>query len=449
MDSSGRGGIVRNEAPGRNAGPPPPGSVGSARLVRRALLTPLGLLLGLAVGFAAGAGEVAFLGSLARLLEPVGRIFLALVQMGVLPLVATAVVLAVARLRDLAGLGRIGARFGIFLGATLLVAGAVGVAVGSILLPLLPLSPETVARIRGMGEAREATAPPGFAEFLVGLVPDNPVKAASQGALLPLVVFCVLFGLGLARVEEEKRAPLLALLESTMRVVGRIFGWALSLSPIGIFALAASGTARIGPAVLANLGWFVLVVLVALASFAVLGLAPAVRFVAGVPIRTFARAAFPAQAVAFSTTSSLASLPALLEAAGKGLALRREVPDLVLPLAASIYRSGSAVFMAVAALFVARLEGIEVSAGSLALLVPVAALASISVPSVPFGAFAAMAPVVEAAGAPIASMWLLLPVDRIPDMFRTAVNATGSLAAAAALGAREEEGANNGAGPSV
>ncbi len=449
MGRSGRGGIVRKEAVARNAGPAPAGSVGSARPVRRALLTPLGLLLGLAVGFAAGAGEVASLGSLARVLDPVGRIFLALVQMGVLPLVATAVILAVARLRNLAGLGRVGARFGLILGATLLVAAAVGVAVGSILLPLVPLSSETVSRIRGLGETREVSAPPGFAEFLVGLVPDNPVKAASQGALLPLVVFCVLFGLGLARVEAGKREPLVALLESTMRVVGRIFGWALSLSPIGIFALAASGTARIGPSVLANLGWFVLVVLIALASFAALGLGPAVRFVAGLPVRTFARAAFPAQAVAFSTTSSLASLPALLEAAVNGLRLRREVPDLVLPLAASIYRSGSAVFMAVAALFVARLEGIEVTAGSLALLVPVAALASISVPSVPFGAFAAMAPVVEAAGAPITSMWLLLPVDRIPDMFRTAVNATGSLAAAAALGTVDEAGANTGAGTSV
>jgi len=447
MDSSGGGGIVRKVGAVRNAGPAAAPSVGSARPVRRALLTPIGLLLGLAVGFAAGAGEVAALGTLARLLEPVGRIFLALVQMGVLPLVATAVVLAVARLRDLAGLGRIGARFGIFLGATLLVASAVGVAVGSILLPLFPLSPEAVARIRGMGDPREVLAPPGFAEFLVGLVPDNPVKAAAQGALLPLVLFCVLFGLGLARIEPEKREPLLALLESTMRVVGRIFAWALSLSPIGIFALAASGTARIGPAVLANLGWFVLVVLIALGAFAALGLGPAVRFVARLPVRTFARAAFPAQAVAFSTTSSLASLPALLDAAGKGLALRRETSDLVLPIAASIYRTGSAVFMAVAALFVARLEGIEVSAGSLALLVPVAALASISVPSVPFGSFAAMAPVVEAAGAPISAMWLLLPVDRIPDMFRTAVNATGSLAAAAALGTGE--GANNDPGRSV
>src|SRR5262245_63042191 len=128
MDASGGGGIVRKVGAVRNAGPAAVPSVGSARPVRRALLTPIGLLLGLAVGFAAGAGEVAFLGSLARFLDPVGKVFLALVQVGVLPLVATAVVLAVARLRDLAGLGRIGARFGIFLGATLLLAGAVGVA---------------------------------------------------------------------------------------------------------------------------------------------------------------------------------------------------------------------------------------------------------------------------------------------------------------------------------
>ncbi|HET6204536.1 MAG TPA: dicarboxylate/amino acid:cation symporter [Planctomycetota bacterium] len=419
--------------------------------MRRTLLTPLALLLGLALGFAGGAGEVGFLGRFARLLEPVGRIFLALVQMGVIPLVATAVVLAVARLGDAAGLGRLGGRFLLFLGATLLVAAAVGVAVGSVLLPLVPFSPETVARIREMagGAPGKAGPPPGFADFLVGLVPDNPIKVASEGTLLPLVVFCVLFGLGLAKVEASRREPLVALLESTLRVVGKIFGWALALAPIGVFALAASATARIGPSVLANLGWFVAVVLIALAVFAAVGLAPAVRFVARVPVGSFERAAFPAQAVAFSTTSSLASLPALLEAAGKGLRLRSGVPDLVLPLAASIYRCGSAVFMAVAALFVARLEGIEPSAGSLALLVPVAALASISVPAVPFGSFAAMAPVVEAVGAPVASMWLLLPVDRIPDMFRTAVNATGSLAAAAALAEREAPGANTERGSTV
>jgi Na+/H+-dicarboxylate symporter len=397
--------------------------------VRGALLTLAGLLLGLLLGLAGGSGGVeAARWVCEEALGPLGLAFLALIQMGILPLVATAVVLAIVRIGDLGRVGRMGGAFFAVVVPVLLFAAAVGAGAGAVLLPLREVSPEAAARLIQSVDSGIEGSPPSLVQFLVDLVPRNPLAAAAQGALLPVVVFCAFLGVALLRMEESRRAPLVGVLEAVEAAMGRIFGWVLAVAPIGVFALAASAAAQVGWDLLAELGWYLLVVAVALAVL-LAALYGGVRLLGGVRISAFARAALPAQAVAFSTTSSMASLPALFDGAEKSLGLPRSVSRLVLPIGVSIFRAGSAAFMVVAALFAARLHGGggEFEARALLLAIPVAAFASLSVPSVPFGSFVAMAPVFHAVGAPLEAYGLLVAVDRIPDMLRTATNVTATL----------------------
>jgi len=394
-----------------------------------ALRTLAGLLLGFLLGLAGGPGGVKIAAWIAReVLDPVGRAFLSLLEMGILPLVAAAVVLAVVRLGDFARAGRLGLSTILFFVPTLLLAAAIGVGVATLLLPVQAMSPEDVAALRSAAPTEVGQgAPPSLVEFLVDSVPRNPLAAAARGALLPVVVFCAFLGVGLLRMEESRRAPLVVLFEAVEAAMGKVLGWVLALAPLGVFALTASAVVEVGGDFLAKLLWFVVVVVAGLAVLLVAVLFPAARFLGGVPPLALERAALPAQAIALATTSSVASLPALLDSAIERLGVPRSTASLVLPLGVSIFRPGSAVFMVVAALFAARLYGVDVPVGTLLAAIPVAAFASFSVPSVPFGSFVAMAPVFTAVGAPIEAFGFLLAVDRVPDMLRTATNVTGTL----------------------
>jgi len=405
----------------------------------------VGLLAGLGFGLTAAASRQPALLAIATGVEPIGTLWVNLIRMVVIPLVVGAVVGGVAGFGDAGRLGRLGVRTV----ALFLALGSAGILMGlalaRLVLPFAPLSAEATATLRGAAAAgaaevgRSVQQVPGFAQFLTGLVPANPVKAAADGALLPVILFSVLFGLAVARLDERRRQAITGLADAVVAAVVKMIGWFMVLAPLGVACLAAPVAARLGWEMLANLGAFVGVVVAGCVLFTVVVLGLVVRFMARLPLGRFATAAAPAYAVGFSTTSSMAALPAMMEVAVDDLRISAPVAGFVVPLAATLNRPASALYQAVAAVFVARLYGVPLGLAGYAALAATMLLLTLSVPAMPRSAVLSLAPALLAAGVPLEGIGLLVGVDQIPDMFRTATNVAGHVAAAAAIARGEGE----------
>jgi Na+/H+-dicarboxylate symporter len=405
--------------------------------MRNHIAMAAGLLAGLALGLAASVTGSPVLRAIADAVRPAGTLFLNLLQMVVIPLVAAALFTGVAGLGDVRRLGRLGGRtLGFFWGTTL-VAIALGFVVGGLLLPLSDLAPEHQAKLRALAGAAPAVPPPAGAGFLVDLVPANPLRAAVEGKLLPLIVFVSILASAAAALPAERRAPLLALAEGATAALIRIVHWVLVLAPVGIFALVAPAVAQFGWDLVRAMLVYIAAVATGVTLLVALVFLPAARWLGRRPARPLLRAAVPPVLMGFSTTSSMAALPAMFDAAQGPLAVDRGVAAFVLPLGASIMRAGSALFQAVALLFVARLYGAPIGAGELVQAGAAVFLASLTVAAVPGGSVVSLIPAFTAMGIPLSGIPLLLGLDRIPDMFRTATNVAGDLTGAVVLAAVE------------
>ena len=392
--------------------------------MRLHLAIALGLVAGLAVGLVAAASGVPALIGFAEGVEPIGTAFVNLLKMVVVPLVTTVIFVGVARLGDLRRLGRLG---GLTL-AFFLVTTVASVLIGMVVMRLfLPLASASAAQ--AMAATPEAPTLPGFVDFLVSLIPSNPFEAAADGALLPLIVFTVLVAAATGALPAAQRNSLLQLADSLAAALVKLVHWILVVAPVGIFALAAPVTARAGWAILQSLGAFVLAVLVGLVLFIAVVYLPAVRFLGGTSGPRFLRACVSAQAIAAGTTSSAATVPAMLEAADRDLGTAAPVSGFVIPLGAGVGRAGSALFQGAAIVFLAWLYRVPLPAAGVLGALGATVLVSFTVAGVPGGSVLSLAPALGTIGIPLDGMAVLLGVDRIPDMARTATNVTGTLAA--------------------
>ena len=396
----------------------------------------LGLVAGLAVGFAVNASPD--LRGIVPWIEPLGSIFINAIRMTVVPLVVASLVVGVAGASDARAIGRVGWR-ALVLFVALVLAGAVfGAIVAQPILTRM-IDPGTAGAIAGgaselAGSAQEgAQRLPTFAQWLIDLVPSNPIRAAADGAMLPLIVFSLLFGVALLRLDADRRRPIIGFFEGVADAMLVLVRWVLVLAPIGVFALAVPLAARMGLAAAGALAGFVVLVSAMSVAFMALVLYPAASAIGRVPLGTFARAIAPSQAVAFSSRSSLAALPAMIEAAETRLGFPPEISRFLLPLSASTFRAGSGVGLTVSVLFVARLYGVDLSVAQIATVIATVLLTSFSVPGIPNGSIIAMVPILVAAGIPVEGIGILLSIDTIPDMFRTTTNVTGHMTAAAIL----------------
>src|SRR5881409_3265931 len=328
----------------------------------------LGLGAGLGLGVAAAMTRWPSLLALTQWLRPLGTLFLNLLSMVVIPLVATALFAGVAGLGDLRRVGRLGIRTLAFFWGTTLAAILIGLGVAALLLPFTHITPDQQAALReaaatDSGAVRHAAEQiTTGARFIVELIPSNPVRAAVDGNLLPLIVFVTIFAVAAAALPDEKRHALTELADVATQALIRIVRWVLVLAPLGIFAIVAGALAQLGVDLIVDLitamAVFILAVIAALAVLIAAVYLPAVAFFARLGAWRYLRAIRASLLMAFSTTSSLATLPVMLEAAESDLRLSRTVAGFVLPLGASVGRAGSAVFQAVAVLFIARLYGI-------------------------------------------------------------------------------------------
>jgi Na+/H+-dicarboxylate symporter len=386
----------------------------------------IGLTAGIAIGLVIAGTVRPTLLLAVTASETIGTLWVNAIRMTVVPLVAA---LLISRIAGTSGpAGRVGAKaFALFV--LLAVASAVFAAiVAPPLVSALPLDPDTLEGIRATAVAPKNDIPP-FRDWLTTLVPPNPLKAAADGALLPFVVFTVCFALALSRTDERSRVTITRFFDAIARTMFVLIGWIIRLSPLGVFALGLSLAARGGIGVASALVLYVLAVAVLLAT-ATLLLYPLVAAVAGVPLLRFAQACVPVQAIAFSTRSSFASLPVLIDRAEHELGINPDVSGIVLPIAVSVFKFGMPILRLTGTCFIARLFGIPLGWVDVLALAAAVIAGSFYAPGVPSGSIFILAPIYEALGLPVEGIGLLLAVDLVPDMFVTVSNTTADLAVA-------------------
>jgi Na+/H+-dicarboxylate symporter len=391
-----------------------------------------GLAAGLALGVAlslsgGGAGAIAAA-------EWLGGLWLQGLKMTIVPLVVALLVTGIVRTVAAAQAGRMAA-WTLAQFVAILLAGTL---MAALLMPLLldafPIPVRAAAALReGLAGSEAQAAVPSLTAFVTALIPGNVLAAAATDAILPTIVFFALFAVALTRLPAAPRAQLSLLFEGIAGAMMVVIGWVLWLAPVGVFALSLAVAGRSGTAAIGALAHYIVlvagigaVVLVAAYFHAAL--------VARVAPARFARAMLPAQAVAISTQSSLASVPAMLESCRR-LALRERSGEFVLPLAVALFRAtGPAMNLAVA-LYVARLTGVEVTPAVMGAGIVVAMLTTLGAPSLP-GAISfvsSIGPIALAMGVPLGPLALLVAVEVLPDIMRTLGNVTMDVSVAAAV----------------
>ena len=405
-----------------------------------ALMSSLSIqvLIALAAGLAAGAAAQAWgipggAGTVA-LVEGLGQLWLNALRMTIIPLVFSLLVTGIASIADAAATGRLALK-AVTVFALLLVGATIyGIAASQGLHALWPIDPEG-ARLLMAGAAGDETVRQnigggGLAAFLTSLAPANPIRG--------IVVFAIVFGFATTRLEARLRQPLTAFFEAVSETMIVIVHWVLRAAPVGVFALSLGVGLRAGLGAAGVLGHYIAVVVLALVGLILLTYVVAVVF-GRVGLGRFARAAAPAQVVAFSTQSSLACLPVMVERARDRLGVSAATAGLVLPLAVAVFRITSTVANLAVCIYVAHLYGIELSLGVL-FAGAVAALAiSVGTVGLPgqVSFFASIAPIALAMGLPLEVLPLLLAVEVVPDIFRTVGNVTADLAAARIVEGRD------------
>lgn len=385
----------------------------------------LRILLGLAIGLIAGAwlnatGSAA-LPALVMVARPVGKLWLEALTMTVVPLVFSLLVTGVAA--TVGEARRAAPRSMAWFAVLLLGACAAGALASTAALAMWPI---------GAGSPLAATTatvqPPPPADWLTGFIPSNPVKAAADTAITPLVVFALLFGFAATRIEERLRLSLVTLFRAVVEAMLVIVRWVLLVGPLGVLALAFVVSATMGASAIGALLHYVALVcgvglLVTLLAYGVAALSGRVS------LFRFARVVLPAQVVALSTQSSLASLPAMIDAAPR-LGVPEDQASVVLPMAVSVFRAASAAMNVAVAVYLAHFYGVAVGPAALVVGVLVGAVVSLAAVGLPaqVSFFASIAPICLAIGAPISLLPILLAVESVPDIFRTVGNVTSDLA---------------------
>jgi proton glutamate symport protein len=370
-------------------------------------------------------------------IAPIGTLWVNAIRMTVIPLVFSLLITSVASVADIRLIGRLGRRT--LLVFVLLIAGAAAVVMPLAralfaLLPHLPLQGAQQLPASAVEAANEIAAAGGqaqtFSSWLTSLLPQNPIAAAASGAMMPLVLFTILLAIAIARCPEASRETLTKFFRAFSDAMLVLVRWVILAAPIGVFALVLPLAVHAGATLAGAIGFYIIAYSVACIAVTLL-LYPVVAIFGQIPMRRFARAALEPQLIAFSSSSSIATLPALVESAEKTLALPEEVTGFVLPLAVSTFKIAAPVSWTVGALFVGWFYGVPLHLGGLATIAFAAVFLAFGVPGIPRGAFIMLTPLFLTLGLPAEGIGILIAVDAIPDLFATMLNTTGDLAAAA------------------
>jgi Na+/H+-dicarboxylate symporter len=291
--------------------------------------------------------------------------------------------------------------------------------------------------VEAANEISSGSEPQTFSAWLVSLLPANPIAAAASGAMMPLILFTLLLALAIARSSEASRQTLTHFFRALSDAMLVLVRWVILAAPVGVFALVLPLAVHAGATLAGAIGFYVVAYSVASIGVTLL-LYPVVAVAGRIPLRRFARAALPPQLIAFSSSSSIAALPALVETAENNLKLPERVTGFVLPLAVSTFKIAAPVSWTIGALFVGWFYGVPLPAQSVAMVAFAAIFLAFAVPGIPRGAFIMLTPLFLAIGLPAQGIGILIAVDAVPDVFATVLNTTGHLTAAALVASSVE-----------
>jgi DAACS family dicarboxylate/amino acid:cation (Na+ or H+) symporter len=412
----------------------------------------LGLLLGAVAGGIAqavlGAGDPGLQAFVKNVAQPVGQVFLRLIFMIVVPLLFSALALGVSEIGDAKKVGRVGVRA---LAMTVLLSGlavGLGLLVVNVVQPGVGIDPERRENLMAVyGDAttaakrvEDAQKAKPLADALLEIIPRNPLEEAVralEGGLLPFMFFTLMFGIALSSVEEEKAAPVKSFLESLFAISLKIIDFAMSLAPIGVFALIFSTAALLGVDAFVALGKYVLCVLGALAFHQFVVYSAAIWLIARRSPVAFFRAIRTMMLTAFATSSSNATLPTALRTAEEDLHLPRDISTFVLTVGATANQNGTALFEGITVLFLAQFFGIPLDLNQQLMVMGLSIVAGIGTAGVPGGSWPMIAIILIRIGVPPEAIGLVLGIDRILDMSRTVLNVTGDVTIATCVSAWE------------
>jgi Na+/H+-dicarboxylate symporter len=399
----------------------------------------IGLIAGAAAGLAANALGIEWLLKVFTYLDVYGRAFIRIITMIIIPLVVGSLMVGVASLGDVRKLGRIGGKTLAFFLVTTVIAAAIGVPVALLIKPGTGVDQKPSVE---SGATLPATKNPSVADGLLSIIPSNPIASAASGDLLGVIVFTVIFGAAVGVLPSERRTPLLAFFSGVNDASMVVIGWAMKLAPTAVFCLIASAVARFGVGFLRGLALFCVCVFIGLA----IHLAGTYGFILGVLCKvnpfTFYRRISEVPLMAFSTSSSSATLPVSMETAEKELGISNAIAGFVLPLGATMNKTGSALYKTTAAVFITQVLGVHLSLSRELMIIFAATVSAMTTAGVPGSGLISIVLVLQIAGlgefAP-AGVAVVAGVDRILDMCRTAVNVTGNMVCAEYVARSEGE----------
>ena len=367
------------------------------------------------------------------LFQFVGQVFLRAIMMLVVPLVFVSLVTGAASMGDVKKLGRVGLKTIVFYLSTTAIAIIIALVLGSVFKPGIGLDMGAIEVV----EVTVGSKVP-LVQILYEMVPRNPIQAMAEGNMLQIIVFALLSGIGLSML-GEKGKYLLTFFENLNELIMKLVSIVMLFAPIGVFGLIAKTFSTVGYAGLIPLAKYILVVYLGLAIHAFFVYGSLFKVFTKLSLRTFYRKYFPAMSVAFSTASSGATLPVSLDIAENRLGISKDIAAFTIPLGATINMDGTAIMQGVATLFVAQVYGIEMTLGMMLTVVLTATLASIGTAGVPGAGAIMLTLVLQSVGLPLEGIGLIMGVDRLVDMARTAINVTGDAVCTTIIAQQEGE----------
>lgn len=390
------------------------------------------------VAMVAGIAVGAVAGESAKMFAPLGTLFIQLIKMLVVPLVVISIISGAASLGGSRSAGKIGVVSISYIMLTTVISIIIAIIAGLIFKPGAGLSVESVGLINSASSTAEQSAStPEFWDTIIGMIPANPIQAFAEGNILQIIVFGLFLGFGIAAIESSKREKVVRGLNYILEALIWCIGKVMLVAPIGVFGLMAEATGTFGFAVLlkiANLLWVDLLAVFVM-GFVVYPLT--IALLSRVSIKDFFREMIRPQIIAFSTASSMATLPVTMAACDK-MGISKQTSGFVVPLGATINMTGNAIYYTLVALFFAQFYGIELSMAQYIAIAITASLGSIGQAGVP-GPTLMVVAVLISAGIPIEGLPLLYALDRVFDMIRTVLNITGDAACAAVTDRFAEE----------
>lgn len=387
----------------------------------------VGFFLGIAAGSIFGEGIL-------PLAEVLAGIFLRLLRMAILPLIVTSIISGVVSVGSAAGLGRLGIKTFLYYITTTLMA----ILAGQVLVNIL--QPGKGANV-GLEKSVEhvPAASYGVGDLLIRIIPENPFEAMAKGDVLPVIFFSVLFGYFITRLGESRKRQMGDFFQAAFDTMMKMTGFIVWSAPLGVFGIIARIVATTGFEAFRSLGFYFLVVLMGLAFHAFVTLPLILRFLGKVsPVKHY-RGMLPAFITAFSTCSTIVTLPLTMKAVTEHSGASQRVANFVLPIGATVNMDGTALYECVATIFIAQAYDIPLTLTAQLVIVLTALLASIGAASVPMSGLVMMSIILKAVGLPLEGVAIILAVDRILDMFRTTVNVLGDSCGAVVISRLEGE----------